>query len=56
MTGGPVGAGLGGVLASLFAVQVSYVAAGVFLILVTLVFYPVLNNRALASATDESAG
>jgi hypothetical protein len=24
--------------------------------LVTLIFYPVLNNRALASATDESAG
>jgi MFS family permease len=48
MIGGPVGAGLGGVLASLFAVQVSYVAGGVFLILVTLVFYPVLNNRALA--------
>ncbi|MFC0542399.1 MFS transporter [Kutzneria chonburiensis] len=54
MIGGPVGAGLGGVLASLFAVQVSYVACGVFLVLVTLVFYPVLNNRALASATDES--
>ncbi|MEV6610645.1 MFS transporter [Kutzneria sp. NPDC051319] len=53
MAGGPVGAGLGGILASLFAVQVSYVAAGVFLILVTLVFYPVLNNRALASVTDE---
>lgn len=56
MIGGPVGAGLGGVLASVFAVQVSYVVCGVFLILVTLVFYPVLNNRALASATDESAG
>jgi MFS family permease len=55
MTGGPVGAALGGVLASLFAVQVSYVAGGVFLILVTLVFYPVLNNRALASATDTSS-
>ncbi|SHG57327.1 Fucose permease [Streptoalloteichus hindustanus] len=55
MTGGPVGAALGGVLASLFAVQVSYVAGGVFLILVTLVFYPVLNNRTLASTTDESA-
>jgi hypothetical protein len=48
-----VGAGLGGVLASVFTVQVSYVAAGVFLLLVTLVFCPVLNNRALASATDE---
>jgi MFS family permease len=56
MAGGPVGAALGGVLATLFAVQVSYVAAGVFLILVALVFYPVLNNRALASATVESAG
>jgi hypothetical protein len=56
MIGGPVGAGLGGVLAGLFAVQVSYVAGGVFLILVTLVFYPVLNNRALTSATVESAG
>jgi MFS family permease len=56
MAGGPVGAALGGVLASLFAVQVSYVASGVFLILVTLVFYPALSNRALASATDESAG
>lgn len=56
MTGGPVGAVLGGVLASLFTVQVSYVAGGVFLILVALVFYPVLNNRALARATDESAG
>jgi MFS family permease len=56
MAGGPVGAALGGVLASVFAVQVSYVAGGVFLILVTLVFYPVLNNRALAGTTDESAG
>jgi MFS family permease len=56
MAGGPVGAALGGVLASVFAVQVSYVAAGSFLILVVLVFYPVLNNRALASVTDESAG
>jgi MFS family permease len=50
MVGGPVGAALGGVLASVFTVQVSYVAGGLFLILVTLVFYPVLNNRALASA------
>ena len=56
MVGGPVGAALGGVLASAFAVQVSYVVSGVFLILVTLVFCPVLNNRALASATDEPAG
>jgi uncharacterized protein YaaW (UPF0174 family) len=56
MVGGPVGAALGGVLASLFAVQVAYVAAGGFLILATLVFYPVLNNRALTSATGESAG
>jgi hypothetical protein len=55
MVGGPVGAALGGVLASVFAVQVSYVAGGVFLILVTPAFYPRLNNRALASATDESA-
>ncbi|GAA1321096.1 hypothetical protein [Pseudonocardia xinjiangensis] len=56
MAGAPVGAALGGDLASLFGVQSSYVAAGVFLILVALVFYPVLNNRALASATDEPAG
>ncbi|MEU0878171.1 MFS transporter [Lentzea sp. NPDC005914] len=54
MAGGPVGAALGGILASVFAVRVSYVVAGVFLILVALVFSPVLNNRALASATDES--
>ncbi|MET9632141.1 MFS transporter [Lentzea sp. NPDC006480] len=53
MAGGPVGAALGGVLASVFAVQVSYVVAGVFLILVALAFCPVLNNRALARATDE---
>ncbi|HUQ56506.1 MFS transporter [Lentzea sp.] len=56
MIGGPVGAALGGVLATVFAVQVSYVAAGVFLILVALAFYPLLNNRALASATERSAG
>lgn len=56
MIGGPVGAVLGGVLAGVFAVQVSYVIAGAFLILVALVFYPVLNNRALAHATDETAG
>lgn len=56
MIGGPVGAALGGVLATVFAVQVSYVAAGVFLILVALLFYPVLNNRALARAAAESAG
>ncbi|MGM1059595.1 MFS transporter [Saccharothrix sp. Mg75] len=56
MIGGPVGAALGGVLASVFTVQVSYVAAGAFLILVALAFYPVLNNRALARATDEPAG
>ncbi|OAP24958.1 MULTISPECIES: MFS transporter [Amycolatopsis] len=53
MAGGPVGAALGGVLSSLFAVQVSYVACGVFLVLVALAFYPALNNRALARATDE---
>ncbi|PWK86992.1 fucose permease [Lentzea atacamensis] len=56
MIGGPIGAALGGVLATVFAVQVSYVAAGVFLILVALVFYPVLNNRALASAAEQSTG
>ncbi|MCX2951599.1 MFS transporter [Lentzea sp. NEAU-D7] len=55
MIGGPIGAALGGVLATVFAVQVSYVAAGVFLILVALAFYPVLNNRALASATRHPA-
>ena len=56
MAGGPVGALLGGLLASVFTVQVSYVAAGVFLVLVALAFYPLLNNRALASAADESVG
>jgi MFS family permease len=54
MAGGPVGAALGGVLANIFTVQVPYVAGGSFLILVTLVAYPRMNNRALASATDES--
>jgi MFS family permease len=54
MAGGPVGAVLGGVLASTFAVQIPYIAGGVFLILVTVVAYPGLNNRALASAMDES--
>jgi MFS family permease len=54
MAGGPVGAILGGVLASMFAVQVPYVAGGVFLVLVTLAAYPRMNNRALASAMDES--
>ncbi|SEF24657.1 Predicted arabinose efflux permease, MFS family [Amycolatopsis pretoriensis] len=54
MIGGPVGAALGGLLADSFGVQIPYVAAGIFLILVTLVFYPRLNNRALASATVES--
>ncbi|GIJ43763.1 MFS transporter [Virgisporangium aliadipatigenens] len=51
MAGGPVGAALGGVLAGVFTVQVPYVAGGVFLILVTLIFRPRLNNRALASAS-----
>ncbi|HEX7308069.1 MFS transporter [Lentzea sp.] len=55
MAGGPVGAALGGVLAGVFAVQVSYVVAGGFLVLVALAFYPVLNNRALAGAADEQA-
>ncbi|WP_337662143.1 MFS transporter [Actinoalloteichus sp. AHMU CJ021] len=55
MTGGPIGAMLGGVLATVFAVQVSYIVSGVFLILVALAFYPVLNNRALVSATENSA-
>ncbi|HEY6748836.1 MAG TPA: MFS transporter [Mycobacteriales bacterium] len=54
MIGGPIGAALAGVLAHAFGVQISYVAGGVFLILVVLVFYPRLNNRALASAMDES--
>jgi MFS family permease len=54
MIGGPIGAALGGVLATVFGVQVSYVVAGVFLILVALAFYPVLNNRALVSATENS--
>ncbi|WP_394620601.1 MFS transporter [Lentzea sp. JNUCC 0626] len=52
MVGGPVGAALGGVLASAFGVQVTYVVAGAFLVLVALAFYPVLNNRALARATS----
>ncbi|PRY41250.1 fucose permease [Umezawaea tangerina] len=56
MAGGPVGAALGGVLAGAFTVQVPYVAGGVLLILVALAFYPVLNNRALARATDEPVG
>ncbi|WP_329792045.1 MFS transporter [Lentzea sp. DG1S-22] len=55
MIGGPVGAALGGVLASVFGVQVSYVVAGVFLILVALVFYPALNNRALAASRQGSS-
>jgi MFS family permease len=55
MIGGPVGAILGGVVADAFSVQVTYLAGGVFLILVTLAAYPGLNNRALAGATDESA-
>jgi hypothetical protein len=54
MIGGPVGAALGGVLANAFGVQIPYVAGGVFLFLVTLVAYPGLNNRALASAMEES--
>ncbi|WNV87050.1 MFS transporter [Umezawaea sp. Da 62-37] len=54
MAGGPVGAALGGILASVFGVQVSYVAAGAFLILVALLFYPLLNNRAMMRATDDS--
>jgi MFS family permease len=55
MIGGPIGAALAGVLADAFGVQISYVAGGVFLILVVLVFYPRLNNRALADAMGESA-
>ncbi|WP_233573965.1 MFS transporter [Amycolatopsis panacis] len=55
MIGGPIGAILGGVIANAFSVQVTYVAGGVFLLLVTLAAYPRLNNRALAGATDESA-
>jgi MFS family permease len=54
MAGGPVGAALGGVLAGAFAVQVPYVAGGAFLVLVTLIARPSLNNRALASAADGS--
>ncbi|MFD5828087.1 MFS transporter [Lentzea sp. NPDC060358] len=56
MAGGPAGAALGGVLATLFAVQVAYVAAGAFLVVVAAVSYPVLNNRALASATAHQSG
>lgn len=54
MIGGPIGAALAGVIAHAFGVQISYVAGGVFLVLVVLVFYPRLNNRALARAMDES--
>jgi MFS family permease len=54
MIGGPVGAALSGVLANSFGVQVPYVAGGIFLFLVTIIAYPRLNNRALASATEES--
>ena len=54
MIGGPVGAALSGVLANAFGVRIPYVAGGVFLFLVTLIAYPRLNNRALASATEES--
>lgn len=54
MIGGPVGAALSGVFANAFGVQIPYVAGGVFLFLVTLVAYPRLNNRALASAMEES--
>ncbi|MEV5718151.1 MFS transporter [Amycolatopsis mediterranei] len=55
MIGGPIGAALSGILADAFGVRIPYVAGGVFLILLTLVAYPRLNNRALASATEESA-
>lgn len=54
MTGGPVGAALGGVLAGAFGVRIPYLAGGVFLILLALAACSRLNNRALASATDES--
>lgn len=50
VSGGPVGAAFGGALASMFAVRTPYVAGGVLLVLVTLLTYPRLNNRALASA------
>ncbi|ADJ43226.1 major facilitator transporter [Amycolatopsis mediterranei S699] len=55
MIGGPIGAALSGILADAFGVRIPYVAGGVFLILLTLVAYPRLNNRALASATEASA-
>ncbi|WP_410669547.1 MFS transporter [Amycolatopsis sp. cmx-4-68] len=55
MIGGPVGAALGGVLADAFGVRTPYVAGGVFLFLVTLVAYPRLNNRALASAAEDES-
>ncbi len=51
MSGGPVGAVLGGVLASAFTVQTPYLVGGVFLVLVALLAYPLLNNRALETAT-----
>lgn len=53
VSGGPVGAALGGVLASMFAVSTPYVAGGALLVLVTLLAYPALNNHALASAMGE---
>lgn len=54
MAGGPVGAVIGGVLASAFTVQTPYVAGGAFLVLVALFAFPALNNRALASAVEEA--
>jgi MFS family permease len=55
MAGGPVGAALGGVLASAFTVQTPYLVGGVFLVLVALLAYPALNNRALASAVEKTS-
>ncbi|HZG89816.1 MAG TPA: MFS transporter [Pseudonocardia sp.] len=50
MAGGPVGAGLGGVLAAATTVRTPYLAGGAFLVLVALLSCPVLSNRALERA------
>jgi MFS family permease len=54
MAGGPVGAVVGGILASVFTVQTPYLVGGAFLVLVALLAYPALNNHALASAVKET--
>jgi predicted MFS family arabinose efflux permease len=55
MSGGPVGAALGGVLASAFTVRTPYIVGGAFLVVVALLAYPVLNNRALEGVVRRAA-